>query len=601
MADNNSIPGLSVPTTPPAGIINAATTTPPVTGAPTPAQQVQASPAATVAPQAIPANYTPQPYQVTPEQTVSGQIKNIIASGSPLMQQAEAHARNLMNQRGLINSSMAVGAAQGAVIGAATPIATADAGTYAKAASDTTTSQNAALAANALATNAASTTNAQISASTNLAEIQSSTSQEIARLQSDTTLTAQDKQNEGQQIIAAIQANTTLTAQEKQNLSNQVIAQLQASTTLQVTASQGDVQKYIADLQANTNLSLQQKQDETAKIIAGIQSNTQLSVQDKAVAGQSALAAINNAAAKELAKIQADASLSIADKQTASAKVIAGMNNQNAIAVQTMVNEAKLADLQNALAIQDKVNAGNLAAIQANGVINKEITDLTNANKLLLQTSTAASAIYQQVLVNMGVIMTNKDLNNDQKTVALNNSIAGLNDALTAISNIANNTSIGSTLDFTSGDGAGTTLDPNATGGDGEFTPPNNVVPTPTMPIVRPGSQILQTLPPDPPATPAPPTPRPTEADINTTIGQFMTTLQQNGGNVEAFVKSPAAAPTLAKVITQISTTNDADYLQVLLDYQRENFASQGPNVQAEWIKQSGAAAERLRQMGVTS
>lgn len=67
-------------------------------------------------------------------QTVSGQVKNIIDTNSPLMQQAETSAKQAANSRGLLNSSLAVGAGQDAVIRAALPIAQQDAGTFANSA-----------------------------------------------------------------------------------------------------------------------------------------------------------------------------------------------------------------------------------------------------------------------------------------------------------------------------------------------------------------------------------------------------------------------------------------------------------------------------------
>lgn len=79
---------------------------------------------------------------VTPEQTVQGQIKGIIDQNSPLMQQAETRSTQQMNGRGLINSSMAVGAGQAALYDAALPIASADASTYARTASDNAASAN---------------------------------------------------------------------------------------------------------------------------------------------------------------------------------------------------------------------------------------------------------------------------------------------------------------------------------------------------------------------------------------------------------------------------------------------------------------------------
>ena len=59
--------------------------------------------------------------------TVAGRVQSIIAQNSPLMQQAAANANQQSNDRGLINSSIASGAAQGAVMDRATGIATQDA------------------------------------------------------------------------------------------------------------------------------------------------------------------------------------------------------------------------------------------------------------------------------------------------------------------------------------------------------------------------------------------------------------------------------------------------------------------------------------------
>lgn len=72
-------------------------------------------------------------WNVDNKQTVQGQIAGIVAADSPLMQQAATMAKQQANQRGLLNSSMAVGAGQNAVYNAALPIAQQDASTYAAA------------------------------------------------------------------------------------------------------------------------------------------------------------------------------------------------------------------------------------------------------------------------------------------------------------------------------------------------------------------------------------------------------------------------------------------------------------------------------------
>lgn len=67
---------------------------------------------------------------VSPNQTSQYQLQQMLASDSPLMQQAATMGNQRANQRGLLNSSMASQAAQGAMIDRATPFAQQDASTY---------------------------------------------------------------------------------------------------------------------------------------------------------------------------------------------------------------------------------------------------------------------------------------------------------------------------------------------------------------------------------------------------------------------------------------------------------------------------------------
>lgn len=67
---------------------------------------------------------------VSRNQTAAGQLDDMLASNSPLMQRAAMQGRQYANARGLLNSSMASEAAQGAMIDRATPFALQDAQTY---------------------------------------------------------------------------------------------------------------------------------------------------------------------------------------------------------------------------------------------------------------------------------------------------------------------------------------------------------------------------------------------------------------------------------------------------------------------------------------
>ncbi|MDR5867921.1 hypothetical protein [Halomonas koreensis] len=60
--------------------------------------------------------------------TVQGQLNGILNSNSKLMKTAATQGKQQANQRGLLNSSMGIGASQNAMINSALPIAQQDAG-----------------------------------------------------------------------------------------------------------------------------------------------------------------------------------------------------------------------------------------------------------------------------------------------------------------------------------------------------------------------------------------------------------------------------------------------------------------------------------------
>lgn len=123
------------------------------------------------------------------------------------------------------------------------------------------------------------------------------------------------------------------------------------------------------------------------------------------------------------------------------AALSAGATQSNSLTQTRMNNET-------ALAQQDKVDATNLQAIQAQGVINTQLTNLNNANKLLLQSNSGAANLYSQQLAYMATISTNPDMSAEQKTQALNNAVMNLNDGLAIFSQISGTPEVQSTLTF---------------------------------------------------------------------------------------------------------------------------------------------------------
>lgn len=342
-------------------------------------------------------SYTPEAFAVTPEQTVVSQIRDIIAEDSPLMRQAEAKAKSEMNARGLLNSTMAVTAGQDSVYKAAFPIASADALTYERAATNATTGRNRALEFGAGAENAALMRAAEIRAAT-------------------------EQFNVGQQNAAmsdAAKASNTLALQTQQLKEQRSNLELQLREARSVAEMQDATQRAMAQLQSTTNLSIADKQAATAALVANINANTSLGVADKQAASSQIIAGI-----------QRDTSLTIAQQQAETARLTAQLQAQTAIQVQ---------DLQ---------NSGNLANILADGNVRMQIATLQENNKAILQTSSGAANVWNQTLQNISTIMTDPKLDGQQKTVALNNAMAGLNDALASLTGISNTPGVNSLLQF---------------------------------------------------------------------------------------------------------------------------------------------------------
>lgn len=146
-------PQIGDPDSKPGGLISVPSSGPQTTGY---------NPATAKATDAKATGYDPKATTVQSNDTVQGQIKGLIDQDSPLMQQAQRRALESANARGQLNSSMAIGAAQGALYDAALPIAQHDAGTSFTANQKTVDATNAARNFGAAAENQASLANAQL-------------------------------------------------------------------------------------------------------------------------------------------------------------------------------------------------------------------------------------------------------------------------------------------------------------------------------------------------------------------------------------------------------------------------------------------------------
>jgi len=169
------------------------------------------------------ATYTASQRAVDPSQeTVAGQMKGLIQDDSPFIQMARTGAKQQMNQRGLLNSSMAISASDAAAYQAALPIAQADASVYDTNAKQNLAYQNEALKANVGATNDMTGKNLSATVDAMKSNMDAATKTQLATIEADykTTMqnsaTASEMYKQTVKNISDIQSNKDMTLAAKQ-------------------------------------------------------------------------------------------------------------------------------------------------------------------------------------------------------------------------------------------------------------------------------------------------------------------------------------------------------------------------------------------------
>lgn len=265
----------------------AATMTPALVPAAVQANAAQLGPAAQTTAATIDPNSLTTPTAVTSEDRIAG----ILSRGGPLMQQAATAGTQQAASRGLLNSSMAVQAAQGAVIQAATPIGTSDANALNQMAVQNANTQNQAVQFNANATNAVNQANTQ--ATNQFAQINTSNQQQVntqnANAQNTVNQVNANTQNQAGQFNAQVTNDFAKLNTQNQNTANQWNAQ-QANEAMLKTIDVNS-REQLANIEANykqlmqTNSSAENIYSQVMKNISDIQNNKDIA--DKATAIQS--------------------------------------------------------------------------------------------------------------------------------------------------------------------------------------------------------------------------------------------------------------------------------------------------------------------------
>lgn len=235
------------------------------------------------------------------KETVQNQTAGIIAANSPLMQQAQANALQQMNKRGLVNSSMAIGAGQAAVLDKALPIAAADAANYSAANRFNTEQSNIAGAGNQVATNEASKFGATAE---NVAAAANQAAQNRASEYNTGALNATEQVNAGAKNRAS---EFTSTAQNQAAAAT--AADINKTTNLMLDES---MKIALSNADSNTKIALQNIDAQTRKDITSMEAYYKEQMQATQSANEMFQQTTSN-----ITKIMENADLTVAAKQAA--------------------------------------------------------------------------------------------------------------------------------------------------------------------------------------------------------------------------------------------------------------------------------------------
>lgn len=203
----------------------------------------------------------PAKWNITADQTVQGQMKTLIDPNNPYYQQwATAGAQDAAARGFTGNSSIRSSGILDSVMRGATPIATSDAGTYAKAAGYNADQLNQFAIANQNAQNSAGQFNSNLGTSAKNAQLSSDTQKYVANQSADTQKAIAQMSSSSQAAIsAAHDANSVL-----------------------LQSNQGAQAAYSAYVNALANIDIQPSMDAAAKQAA---ITTQTQIFNAAIAG----------------------------------------------------------------------------------------------------------------------------------------------------------------------------------------------------------------------------------------------------------------------------------------------------------------------------
>lgn len=287
-------------------------------------------------------------WNVTAPQTVQGQLGGILAANSPLLQQARAASDVQMNRRGLLNSSMAIGAGQEAVIKTALPIASQDAQTFGRAGEFNAGQANQMSQFNAGQSNQALqfTAGARNQASLANQAASNRASEFGATASNQASLANQQAANQAAQFTASSANQAALANAAAQNQAAQFTAgsvneaSQQYAQALNATVNKmldQSLQVALSNTDAQNRLQLQNLDAETRRDLAATEAQYKNQMQASASANE-----IFQQASKNIADIMANQDLEPGPKQIEISRQRAAL--QNALAILSATSGIRLSD-----------------------------------------------------------------------------------------------------------------------------------------------------------------------------------------------------------------------------------------------------------------
>jgi hypothetical protein len=302
-------------------------------------------------------------WDVATNQTVQGQLEGILEKESPLMQQAKTQALQQMNARGLLSSSMALGAGQEALIKQALPIAQADAAMYGAAGRFNAETANTLASFNAAQANAAAQFGANAKnviaaadqAAKNEAAKFGATAENVAAAANAAAKNEAAKFGASAQNTIALANATAANEAAKFNASSENVSAIEFAKNVNANVAammDQSIRVALANADAATKIELQTIDATTRKDLANIEANYKNQMQASASAGE-----IFQQVTKNISDILANPDLSAFATKDGKAPTTDKKNwPSNAVTLRN----GKLYDADNIEIVSPKQNAVNI-------------------------------------------------------------------------------------------------------------------------------------------------------------------------------------------------------------------------------------------------